>query len=71
MANHNDICYISGCYNLSTHRIKISSRNKDGRFSSMCGVRYLCQTHFKNIGRMQSKQDIPIIIEDWDYQRSV
>jgi hypothetical protein len=28
-------------------------------------VRYLCQTHFKNIGRMQSKQEIPIIIEDW------
>jgi hypothetical protein len=65
MTDYNDMCFISGCNNLSSYRIKMSSRSKDGKFSTMCGVRYLCQTHFKNLGRMQTKRNIPIIIEDW------
>lgn len=65
MTEYNEICFNSGCNNLSRYRIKISSRNKEGRFSKMCKVRYLCQTHFKNLGRMQTKRDTSIIIEDW------
>jgi hypothetical protein len=32
----------------------------------MCEIIFLCETHYKNIGRMQMKSDIPVVIEDWD-----
>jgi hypothetical protein len=66
MSKYYDTCFISGCTNLTSRRIKVSSRNKEGKFTSVCEIIFLCETHYKNIGRMQMKSDIPVVIEDWD-----
>lgn len=66
MSKYYDICFISGCKNLTSHRIKVSSRNKEGKFTTLCETKFLCETHYKNIGRMQMKSDIPVVIEDWN-----
>jgi len=66
MSEFYDTCFISGCTNLTSRRIKVSSRNKEGKFTSLCEIIFLCEIHYKNIGRMQMKSDIPVVIEDWD-----
>jgi hypothetical protein len=66
MSEYYDTCFISGCNNFTSRRIKVSSRNSEGKFATMCEIIFLCETHYKNIGRMQMKSDIPVVIEDWD-----
>jgi hypothetical protein len=66
MSEFYDTCFISGCTNLTSRRIKVSSRDKEGKFTSLCEIIFLCEIHYKNIGRMQMKSDIPVVIEDWD-----
>jgi hypothetical protein len=66
MSNYYNSCFISGCNNLTSRRIKVSSKNEAGKFNALCEIIFLCETHYKNIGRMQRKSDIPVVIEDWD-----
>jgi hypothetical protein len=65
MSKYYDTCFISGCSNQTSRRIKVSSRNKEGKFTALCEIIFLCETHYKNIGRMQMKSDVPVVIEDW------
>jgi len=66
MNEYYDMCYVSGCKKTASYRLKISARNNDGTFTTLCEIKYFCQTHYKNIGRMQMKNDLPVVIEQWN-----
>jgi hypothetical protein len=59
-------CFVSGCKNPSTVRIKVSSQDEGGKFRIFCEVKYLCSMHYKNIGRMRMKGALPVILENWN-----
>jgi hypothetical protein len=57
---------VSGCKSPSTVRLKVSFKDEGGKFRTFCEVKYLCSTHYKNIGRMKMKGGLPVILENWN-----
>ncbi|MEP6576249.1 MAG: hypothetical protein ABJB85_07470 [Nitrososphaerota archaeon] len=66
MSYYHDLCFVSGCKSHSTVRLKISLKDKAGKFRTFCEVKYLCSLHYKNIGRMKMKGGLPAILENWN-----